>query len=114
MWHVSTIPICWQDSYADKSACKPQKYWGQYKILGGSYSANGCIHGMQSDATSILQIEPIKINATAFGTVPDCVNKWKEGVLSIVDNYLYAVPANINCVLRVNTDLLSSSYLRID
>ncbi len=49
-----------------------------------------------------------------FGTVLDFVNKWKEGVLSIVDNYLYAVPANINCVLRVNTDLLSSSYLRID
>ena len=113
-WHVSTIPILWQDGYANKSACKPQKYWGQYKWLGGSYGADGCIYGMPSDATSILQIDPIKNKATTFGTVPDCVNKWQGGVLSIVDNYLYALPANINCVLRVNTDPLLSSYLRID
>ena len=110
-WHVSTIPIRWQDSYADKSTCKPQKYRGQYKRLGGSYGADGCIYGMQSDATSILRI---KNDATTFGTVPDCVNKWKDGVLSIVDNCLYAVPANEDCVLRVNTYPLSSSYLRID
>ena len=113
-WHVSTIPIRWQDSYANKSACKPQKYWGQYKRLGGSYGVDGCIYGMQSDATLILRIDPIKNKATTFRTVQDCVNKWKEGVLSIVDNCLYAVPANMDCALCMNTDLLLLSYLRID
>jgi hypothetical protein len=113
-WRVSTIPIRRREGDADKSACKPRKYWGQYKWLGGSYGADGCIYGMPSDATSILRIDPIKNEATMFGTVPDCVNKWQGGVLSIVDNCFYAVPANMDCVLRVNTDPSSSSYLRID
>jgi hypothetical protein len=69
---------------------------------------------MPSDSTSILRIDPIKNEATTFGTVPDCINKWQGGVLSNVDNCFYAVPANSDCVLRVNTDLSSSSYLQID
>ena len=78
-WRVSTIPILRREGDADKSACKPLKYWGQYKWLGGSYGADGCIYSMPSDATSILRIDPIKNEATTFGTVPDCVNKWQGG-----------------------------------
>ncbi len=76
---------------------------------------------MPSDATSILRIDPVKNEATTFGTVPKIINKWQGGVLSNVDNCFYAVPANMDCVLRVNTDrkcdgdnMPSSSYLRID
>ena len=93
--------------------------------VGGSYGADGCIYGMPSDATSILRIDPIKDEATTFGTVPRSINKWQGGVLSNVDDCFYAVPANMDCVLRVNTrrgddddddDSTStpSSYLRID
>lgn len=113
-WRVSTIPINRHEGDSDESAYKPQKFWGQYKWLGGSYGADGCIYGMPSDSTSILRIDPIKNEATTFGTVPDCINKWQGGVLSNVDHCFYAVPANMDCVLRVNTDLSSSSYLQID
>ena len=113
-WRISTTPIHRHDGDTDESACKPKKYWGQYKWLGGSYGADGCLYGMPSDSTSILRIDPITNKATTFGTVPDCINKWQGGVLSNVDNCFYAVPANMDCVLRVNTDLSSSSYLQID
>lgn len=91
------------------------------RTVGGSHGADGCIYGMPSDATSILRIDPIKNEATTFGTVPNSINKWQGGVLSSVDKCFYAVPANMDCVLRVNTDLgddcddaSSSSYLRIE
>ena len=76
---------------------------------------------MPSDATSILRIDPIKNEAMTFGTVSNSINKWQGGVLSSVDKCFYAVPANMDCVLRVNTDPVdngddasSSSYLRIE
>jgi len=31
------------------------------------------------------------------------INKWQGGVLSNVDDCFYAVPADTDCVLRVNT-----------
>ena len=113
-WRVSTIPILRHDGDADAPDLR-------YKWLGGSYGADGCIYGMPSDATSILRIDPVKKEATTFGTVPRSINKWQGGVLSNVDDCFYAVPANMDCVLRVNTDricdddsVMSSSYLRID
>ena len=54
--------------------------------------------------------------------MPGSINKWQGGVLSDVDDCFYAVPADMDCVLRVNTrrgdnaDSMStsSSYLKID
>lgn len=71
---------------------------------------------MPSDATTILRIDPIKNEATTFGNVPSTINKWQGGVLSSIDKCFYAVPANMNCILRVNTNPTAppSSYLRID
>ncbi len=62
------------------------------------------IYGMPSDATTILRIDPIKNEATTFGKVSDAINKWQGGVLSTVDNCVYAVPADMDCVLRIDTD----------
>ena len=101
------------------------QYWNNgpgITTVGGSYGADGCIYGMPSDATTILRIDPIKDEATTFGTVPRSINKWQGGVLSDVDDCFYAVPADMDCVLRVNTrrgdnaDSMStsSSYLKID
>ena len=59
---------------------------------------------MPSDATTILRIDPIKNEATTFGKVPDSVNKWQGGVLSSIDNCVYAVPADNSTVLRIDTD----------
>lgn len=71
---------------------------------------------MPSDATTILRIDPIKNEATTFGNVPGIINKWQGGVLSSIDKCFYAVPANMDCILRVNTDPTASpsSYLHID
>ena len=62
------------------------------------------IYGMPSDATTILRIDPIKNEATTFGKVSNTINKWQGGVLSTVDNCVYAVPADMDCVLRIDTD----------
>jgi len=96
-WRVSTIPIQRHDDDTDSPDL-------QYKWLGGSYGADGCIYGMPSDATTILRIDPIKNEATTFGKVPNSVNKWQGGVLSSIDNCVYAVPADNSTVLRIDTD----------
>ena len=96
-WRVNTIPIHRHENDTDSPDL-------QYKWLGGSYGADGCIYGMPSDATTILRIDPIKNEATTFGTVPSSINKWQGGVLSSIDNCFYAVPADMDCILRVNTD----------
>jgi hypothetical protein len=59
---------------------------------------------MPSDATTILRIDPIKNEATTFGKVSKTINKWQGGVLSMVDKCVYAVPADMDCVLRIHTD----------
>ena len=59
---------------------------------------------MPSDATSILRIDPIKNEATTFGRVPATRNKWQGGVLSSIDQCVYAVPADHSSVLRIDTD----------
>jgi hypothetical protein len=59
---------------------------------------------MPSDATSILRIDPLKNEATTFGKVSTKINKFQGGVLSKVDNCVYAVPADMGCVLRIDTD----------
>lgn len=90
--------------------------------VGGSYGADGCIYGMPSDSTTILRIDPIKNEATTFGTVPSSINKWQGGVLSTIDNCFYAVPADMDCVLRVDTtpetplsiDYVGSDFQDID
>ena len=89
----------------------------KYIIVGGSYGADGCIYGMPSDATTILRIDPIKNEATTFGTVSSSINKWQGGVLSQIDKCFYAVPADMDCVLRVDTDpntSLSIDYVGSD
>eukprot|EP00571_Detonula_confervacea_P013273 CAMPEP_0172300386 /NCGR_PEP_ID=MMETSP1058-20130122/2487_1 /TAXON_ID=83371 /ORGANISM="Detonula confervacea, Strain CCMP 353" /LENGTH=465 /DNA_ID=CAMNT_0013010147 /DNA_START=472 /DNA_END=1869 /DNA_ORIENTATION=+ len=96
-WRVSTIPIQRHENDTDSPDL-------QYKWLGGSYGADGCIYGMPSDATTILRIDPIKNEATTFGTVSSSINKWQGGVLSQIDKCFYAVPADMDCVLRVDTD----------
>ncbi len=35
--------------------------------------------------------------------MPGSINKWQGGVLSNVDDCFYAVHADMDCVLRVNT-----------
>ena len=67
---------------------------------------------MPSDATTILRIDPIKNEATTFGRVSETINKWQGGVLSTVDNCVYAVPADMDCVLRIDTD--PETPLKID
>ncbi len=106
-WRVSTIPIHRHVNDRDDHKL-------QYKWLGGSYGADGCIYGMPSDATTILRIDPIKNEATTFGIVSEKINKWQGGVLSTVDNCVYAVPADMDCVLRFDTDPDSETYLQID
>ena len=59
---------------------------------------------MPSDATSILRIDPIKNEAITFGKVNKSINKWQGGVLSMVDKCVYAVPADMDSVLRIQTD----------
>ena len=59
---------------------------------------------MPSDATTILRIDPINHVATTFGQVSKTINKWQGGVLSRVDNCVYAVPADMDCVLRIHMD----------
>ncbi len=59
---------------------------------------------MPSDATTVLKIDPIKNEATTFGSVSKMANKWQGGVLSNLDKCIYAVPADMDCVLRINTD----------
>lgn len=70
------------------------------------------IYGMPSDATTILRINPIQHVATTFGKVSTTINKWQGGVLSKVDNCVYAVPADMDCVLRIHTD--PNKPLKID
>jgi hypothetical protein len=94
---VTTIPI-------NRHANDTDSHSLQYKWLGGSYGADGCIYGMPSDATTILRIDPFKNEATTFGNVPVGQNKFQGGVLSSVDNCVYAVPADSDCVLRIDTD----------
>mmetsp|Transcript_25075 Transcript_25075/g.37500 ORF Transcript_25075/g.37500 Transcript_25075/m.37500 type:complete len:560 (-) Transcript_25075:210-1889(-) len=96
-WRVSTIPIHRHENDTDPDDL-------QYKWLGGSVGADGCIYGMPSDATTILRIDPIKNQATTFGSVSKTINKWQGGVLSNVDNCVYAVPADMDCVLKIDTD----------
>jgi len=77
-WRLSTIPIKRHTGDKDPPDLT-------YKWLGGSYGADGCIFGMPSDATSILRIDPIRNEATTFGTVGSSVKKFQGGVLSSVD-----------------------------
>lgn len=51
-----------------------------------------------------MRIEPLKQEATTFGNVSSLKNKWQGGVLSQVDKCVYAVPADMNNILRINTD----------
>eukprot|EP00559_Dactyliosolen_fragilissimus_P003459 CAMPEP_0184859660 /NCGR_PEP_ID=MMETSP0580-20130426/4646_1 /TAXON_ID=1118495 /ORGANISM="Dactyliosolen fragilissimus" /LENGTH=562 /DNA_ID=CAMNT_0027356431 /DNA_START=32 /DNA_END=1720 /DNA_ORIENTATION=- len=95
-WRVSTIPIKRGPDDTDSDDL-------QYKWLGGSHGANGHIYGMPSDATSILDIDPVKNLARTFGKVCAQKNKWQGGVLSPIDNSIYAVPADSDVVLRILT-----------
>ena len=76
--------------------------WGQYKRLVGSYGADGSIYDMQSDATSILRIDPIKNKATTFRTVPDFLKKWEEGVLSIFDNLIFLLITFLSNIFKIS------------
>lgn len=104
-WRVSTVPIQKHPNDKDPDDLR-------YKWLGGAYGADGCIYGMPSDATSILRIEPHEqanqTVATTFGNVnipnTSAVNKWQGGVLSPMDGCVYAVPADANCVLKIDTN----------
>jgi len=102
-WRVSTIPIHRHDDDIDSPDL-------QYKWLGGSYGADGCIYGMPSDATTILRIDPITNTATTFGRVSNTNNKWQGGVLSQIDKCIYAVPADDSTVLRIDTDPDTPSF----
>ena len=42
--------------------------------------------------------------AITFGKVSSVKNKWQGGVLSPVDNCVYAVPADMDCILKIDTD----------
>lgn len=66
---------------------------------------------MPSDATTILKIDPVKNEATTFGRVPGSVNKWQGGVLSSVDDCIYAVPADYSSVLRIDTATMNIEYV---
>ena len=59
---------------------------------------------LQSDATSILRIDPFKNEATTFGKVSSTRNKFQGGVLSSVDKCVYAVAADADCILKIDTD----------
>ena len=113
-WRISTIPIHKHSLDKDPDTLR-------YKWLGGAYGADGCIYGMPSDASSILRIDPNyssnEARATTFGDVTikskdtknsevtDLnMNKWQGGVLSPKDGCVYAVPANANCVLKIDTN----------
>lgn len=109
-WRISTIPIHKHSNDNDPDDLR-------YKWLGGAYGADGCIYGMPSDASSILRIDPHhpdnRAVATTFGNVNvnDCnaspsvlLNKWQGGVLSPTDGCVYAVPANANTVLKIDTN----------
>lgn len=96
LWRVSTIPIHRHENDDDPHDL-------QYKWLGGSYGADGCIYGMPSDATSILRIDPSTNHASTFGKVSSVKNKWQGGVLSPVDQCVYAVPADMNNILKIDT-----------
>lgn len=96
-WRVSTISIQRHENDTDTAD-------QQYKWLGGSYGADGCIYGMPSDATSILRIDPIKNEAYTFGKVPANKNKWQGGSLSSIDDCIYAVPADHDNILRIHTN----------
>lgn len=95
-WRVSTIPI-----HRHKDDTDPPDM--PYKWLGGSYGADGNIYGMPSDASTILKIDTGKHEASTFGKVSSCKNKFQGGVLA-VDKCIYALCADFNSILRIDTN----------
>lgn len=59
---------------------------------------------MPSDATSILRIDPKTGKATTFGKVSRKKNKFQGGVLSPKDKSIYAMPADSDVVLKIDTN----------
>ena len=56
-----------------------------------------------SDATCILKIDPLKQRAVTFGKVSMKKNKWQGGVLCPSDSCVYAVPADMDNILKIHT-----------
>lgn len=105
-WRVSTLPIHRHPQDNDAAELR-------YKWLGGAHGADGCVYGMPSDATSLLKIDPATDRCTTFGRVglrtshassTPILNKWQGGVLCPTDGCVYAVPADADCVLKINTN----------
>jgi len=75
-----------------------------------------------SDATSVLRIDPLKNEATTFGKVSSVKNKWQGGVLSSLDGCVYAVPADMHNILKIDTnpdtpvtiDMLGSGFQDVE
>ena len=69
-----------------------------------------------SDATCILKIDPLKQRAITFGKVSTKKNKWQGGVLCPSDGCVYAVPADMDNVLKIHTghDTSTNKYNEID
>lgn len=76
-----------------------------YKWLGGSVGADGCIYCPPCDTSAVLRIDPITERCTTFGFTSTDRNKWQGGILGR-DGCVYCIPADGNAICRIYTNTL--------
>ena len=73
---------------------------GSWKWVGGVLAPNGKIYGIPSDATKVLEIDPVAKTTTTFGSLAGSI-KWRGGVLAL-NGKIYGTPYSSTTVLEID------------
>jgi hypothetical protein len=82
---------------------------GDYKYLGGLAGPNGKVYCFPGASEEVLQVDTQKMTVRPVGpNIYDeslerlCQNKWQNGVASMIDKCVYAIPLAAESLLRID------------
>ena len=75
---------------------------GSNNWIGGVLANNGKIYGIPADATQVLEINPVGLTTSTFGSLGSVTNKWYGGVLAN-NGKIYGIPSDATQVLEIDS-----------
>ena len=90
---------------------------GKYKYLGAMAGTDGCVYCFPSGSERVLQVDTVKRIARSVG--PNLrdndmerlfQNKWQNGLTSVNEGCVYAIPLAAETVLRIRTGVVTDNY----
>ena len=74
-----------------------------YKWVGGVLGSNGKIYGIPSSATQVLEIDPVGLTTSTFGSLGGGTDKWYGGVLA-PNGKIYGIPYDATQVIEIDRE----------